>query len=145
MEPDVTPYDLMGGEQFFTVLVHRFYEGVAEDEVLRPMYPSDDLEGAERRLRMFLMQYWGGPTTYSDERGHPRLRMRHNPYVIDEVAMRHWLDRMRMALDLTIVDLGLNPILEKELWGYLTQAALAMVNAPGPGPDGVLPTPGDAS
>jgi len=128
MQPETTPYDLMGGEQFFTILVHRFYEGVATDPVLMPMYPSADMEGAERRLRMFLMQYWGGPTTYSDERGHPRLRMRHAPYPVDDTARDHWLDRMREALDSTMAELGLDPALEQELWRYLVGAAIAMVN-----------------
>ena len=142
-EPEVTPYDLMGGAPFFATLVHRFYAGVAADPVLRPMYPADDMDGAETRLRMFLEQYWGGPTTYSDERGHPRLRMRHAPYPIDETARQHWLATMRLALDAAMAEHGLNPVLEGELWGYLVGAAQAMVNAPGPGPDGVLPTIGD--
>ena len=142
-QPEVTPYDLMGGAPFFTTLVHRFYEGVADDPVLRPMYPSDDMDGAETRLRMFLEQYWGGPTTYSEERGHPRLRMRHAPYPVDETARQHWLAHMRIALDFAIAKHGLHPRLEEELWGYLVGAAQAMVNSPGPGPDGVLPTIGD--
>jgi hemoglobin len=142
-EPEVTPYDLMGGSPFFATLVHRFYEGVAEDPVLRPMYPSDDMDGAETRLRMFLEQYWGGPTTYSEERGHPRLRMRHAPYPVDDTARAHWLANMRVALDYAIAKEGLHPRLEEELWGYLVTAAQAMVNSPGPGPDGVLPTIGD--
>jgi len=140
---DVTPYELMGGSPFFVTLVHRFYVGVAADPVLRPMYPSDDLDGAELRLRMFLEQYWGGPTTYSEERGHPRLRMRHAPYPVDDTARQHWLANMRLALDAAMAEHGLNPLLEKELWGYLVGAAQAMVNSPGPGPDGVLPTIGD--
>ena len=142
-EPEVTPYDLMGGSPFFESLVHRFYEGVSDDPVLRPMYPSDDMDGAERRLRMFLEQYWGGPTNYSEERGHPRLRMRHAPYPVDDTARAHWLAHMKVALDYAIAKHGLHPRLEQELWAYLTGAAQAMVNAPGPGPDGVLPTIGD--
>jgi hemoglobin len=148
MQPETTPYDLMGGEPFFETLVHRFYLGIREDDVLAPMYPGDDLEGAERRLRLFLMQYWGGPTTYSDERGHPRLRMRHAPYPVDDVARDHWLDRMRSALDTTMAEHGLDPALEQELWRYLVGAAIAMVNSAGPeaGPATAITPPlsGDA-
>ena len=129
MEQETTPYDLMGGEVFFTSLVHRFYLGIADDPVLRPMYPEGDLEPAERRLRMFLIQYWGGPTTYSDERGHPRLRMRHAPFPIDDDARDHWLDHMRAALDATMAEFDLDPSWEQELWRYLVGAAIAMVNS----------------
>ena len=129
MPDEPTPYDRMGGAGFFDALVHHFYEGVAGDPVLRPMYPEGDLQPAERRLRLFLTQYWGGPTTYSDERGHPRLRMRHNPYVIDDDARDRWLDHMRAALDLTMAEQELDPSWEQELWRYLVGAAIAMVNA----------------
>ena len=129
MPDEPTPYDRMGGAAFFDALVHHFYEGVAGDPVLRPMYPEGDLQPAERRLRLFLTQYWGGPTTYSDERGHPRLRMRHNPYVIDDDARDRWLDHMRAALDLTMAEQELDPSWEQELWRYLVGAAIAMVNA----------------
>ena len=118
----------MGGEAFFTTLVHHFYEGVADDPLLRPMYPPGDLAPAERRLRMFLEQYWGGPGTYSEERGHPRLRMRHNPYVIDDAARDAWLLHMRAALDVTMAEQNLDPSWEQELWRYLVGAAIAMVN-----------------
>ena len=77
-------YDEVGGEPVFRQLVDRFYEGVAVDPVLRPLYPDEDLSAARDRLRMFLVQYWGGPTTYSEARGHPRLRMRHSTWVIGE-------------------------------------------------------------
>jgi hemoglobin len=127
-EAPQTPYDAMGGAPFFATLVHRFYEGVGEDDVLRPMYPEGDLAPAERRLRMFLEQYWGGPGTYSEERGHPRLRMRHHPYVIDEDARDRWLLHMRAALDHAIKEHGLDPAWEQELWRYLVGAAIAMVN-----------------
>jgi hemoglobin len=93
------------------------------------MYPPGDLAPAERRLRMFLEQYWGGPGTYSEERGHPRLRMRHHPYVIDDAARDAWLTHMRAALDLTMDELGLDPSWEQELWRYLVGAAIAMVNS----------------
>ena len=133
--PPPTPYEAMGGDSFFRALVHRFYQGIATDPVLRPMYPPGDLEPAERRLRMFLEQYWGGPSTYSEERGHPRLRMRHQPYVIDDVARDAWLSHMRQALDLTVEEFALDPSWEQELWRYLVGAAIAMVNhVPDPQP-----------
>ena len=92
------------------------YAGVSADPLLTAMYPEDDLAPAQHRLLMFLEQYWGGPTTYGDERGHPRLRMRHAPYAIDEVARDRWLAIMRSALDAAIVEHGLDPALEQELW-----------------------------
>ena len=124
-----TPYERFGGHEFFTALVHDFYVGVAGDDLLRPMYPEADLGPAEDRLRMFLEQYWGGPTTYSEQRGHPRLRMRHAPYVIDPDARDRWLLHMRAAVEAR----HMAPDDELELWGYLSQAATAMVNH--------LPTP----
>ena len=96
---DASLYDAVGGEETFRRLVHRFYAGVAEDPVLRPLYPEDHLGPAEERLRMFLIQYWGGPRDYSEQRGHPRLRMRHAPFRITEVERDAWLRRMRLALD----------------------------------------------
>jgi hemoglobin len=123
------PYDDFGGEEFFTALVADFYRGVADDPLLRPMYPEADLGPAERRLRLFLMQYWGGPTTYSDERGHPRLRMRHMPFPIDEAARDHWLAHMRVALDRR----GLPEELDRQMWDYLSAAARAMLNVAPPG------------
>ena len=136
-EDDLSPYERFGGHDFFVALVRDFYAGVATDDVLRPMYPEQDLGPAEERLRMFLEQYWGGPTTYSEQRGHPRLRMRHAPYPIDFGAMQHWLDHMRSALDAR----GLPPDLDAQLWKYLAQAAFSMVNtgvdaAPSPGGGG---------
>lgn len=128
-----TWFERFGGAEFFSALVADFYAGVADDEVLRPMYPEVDLAPAADRLRLFLEQYWGGPTTYSDTRGHPRLRMRHAPYRIDDDARDRWLLHMRRALDAR----QLAPDLDEELWGYLTMAAQAMVNTAGPG---VLPT-----
>jgi hemoglobin len=123
---DVSPYERFGGHDFFAALVHDFYVGVAQDPVLRPMYPDDDLGPAEERLRMFLEQYWGGPTTYSELRGHPRLRMRHSPYTIDTDAHDRWLSHMRAAVEARTMD----PRDEEELWGYLTSAAFAMINVP---------------
>ncbi|MFV0457783.1 MAG: globin [Actinomycetales bacterium] len=119
-----TFYDAVGGHETFVKLVARFYEGVADDPELRAMYPEDDLGPAEVRLRMFLEQYWGGPTTYSEQRGHPRLRMRHIPYAITPTMRDHWLAHMRVAVD----EVGLPEPLERMLWTYLTGAAQAMVN-----------------
>lgn len=117
-------FELVGGTDTFKKLVDKFYEGVAQDDVLRPMYPEDDLAPAAERLRMFLEQYWGGPTTYQDQRGHPRLKMRHSPYKINPLARERWLFHMRVAVDF----LELDPLKEAELWGYLDRAATAMLN-----------------
>ncbi|MCU0265793.1 MAG: globin [Actinomycetia bacterium] len=114
----------MGGHETFRRLVHRFYQGVATDPVLRPMYPEADLGPAEERLLMFLEQYWGGPRTYSDLRGHPRLRLRHAPFPVGPVARDRWLAHMRVGVD----ELGLPPDLERQLWDYLVMAADSMVN-----------------
>ena len=119
-----TFYEQVGGEDTFRRLVHRFYEGVAEDPELRAMYPEEDLGPAEERLRLFLMQYWGGPSTYSERRGHPRLRMRHAPFAVDRAAHDAWLRHMRAAVD----DLGLSEERERTLWNYLTYAAASMIN-----------------
>src|SRR5437588_4096133 len=91
-------YDAVGGADTFPAIVSRFYAEVAEDEILRPLYPEDDLAGAEERLRMFLEQYWGGPRTYSDQRGHPRLRMRHAPFQIGPFERDAWLRCMHTAV-----------------------------------------------
>ncbi|MCX4746348.1 globin [Kitasatospora sp. NBC_01287] len=120
-----TFFEAVGGEAAFRRLVHRFYQGVAEDELLRPMYPEEDLAGAEERLALFLMQYWGGPRTYSEQRGHPRLRMRHVPFKVDRAAHDAWLRHMRVAVD----ELELAPAAERQLWDYLTYAAASMVNS----------------
>jgi hemoglobin len=119
-------YEAVGGEETFRRLVSRFYQGVAADPLLRPLYPEEDLAGAEERLRQFLIQYWGGPNTYSQRRGHPRLRMRHVPFVIGEAERDAWLKHMRVAVD----ELELPEQLEKMLWDYFTMAARSMVNAP---------------
>jgi hemoglobin len=117
-------YDQVGGEETFANLTKYFYEGVAQDPLLKPMYPEDDLGPAEQRLRMFLEQYWGGPDTYQLERGHPRLRMRHQPYKINPEARDAWLGHMRAAVD----RLELSQLHEAELWDYLQRAAHAMLN-----------------
>ncbi|WP_079128766.1 globin, partial [Streptomyces albus] len=114
-----TFYEQVGGEETFRRLANRFYQGVAEDPLLRPMYPEEDLGPAEERLRLFLMQYWGGPRTYSERRGHPRLRMRHAPFKVDRAAHDAWLRHMRDAVD----SLELPEHLETQLWDYLVYAA----------------------
>ncbi|MEV5574019.1 globin [Spirillospora sp. NPDC052269] len=130
-EPEqVTFYEAVGGEETFRLLVHRFYQGVADDPALRAMYPEEDLGPAEDRLRLFLIQYWGGPNTYSQERGHPRLRMRHVPFVVNETAKEAWLKHMRTALDDTVAERDLPPEAERMLWNYFTMAAQAMINSP---------------
>ena len=119
-----TLYDRLG-EESFAKLTRVFYEQVSQDPVLKPMYPEEDLGPAERRLRMFLEQYWGGPDTYQQERGHPRLRMRHFPFKIGPKAKQAWLDAMRKAVD----SLQLSPLDDGELWSYLDRAAQAMQNS----------------
>jgi hemoglobin len=126
MTQQVTFFEAVGGEEIFNRLVHRFYQGVADDPLLRPLYPEEDLGPAEERLRLFLIQYWGGPNTYSSQRGHPRLRMRHAPFVIGEAERDAWLRHMREAVD----ELELPEQLETMLWNYFTMAAQSMVNAP---------------
>lgn len=113
------------GPEVFDQLARVFYEGVAQDPLLKPMYPEQDLGPAERRLRMFLEQYWGGPDTYQQERGHPRLRMRHFPFKIGPKAKTAWLRHMRAAVD----SLNLSPMDDGELWDYLERAAQAMLNS----------------
>jgi hemoglobin len=124
-----TFFDEIGGMPVIEGIVRRFYEGVATDEVLGPMYPAEDLAdgSAERRLRLFLAQYWGGPTTYSEQRGHPRLRMRHAPFRVDREAQEHWLKHFRAGLD----EAGLTPEQDAKFWGYVTYAAEFMLNTEG--------------
>ena len=123
----MSKFDEMGGHETFEKLVSHFYALVSIDPILRPMYPEDDLKGAAERLLMFLEQYWGGPTTYSEQRGHPRLRMRHAPFQIGEAEKIAWLKNMESA----VAELDLSSELRSELWSYLTSAAEAMVNQPG--------------
>ena len=117
-------YDQVGGKATFAKLANEFYQGIASDELLRPMYPEGDLAPAAERLQLFLEQYWGGPSTYQELRGHPRLRMRHSPYKINPAARDRWLLHMRAAVD----TLGLPPLKEAELWAYLERAAISMLN-----------------
>ena len=117
-------FDRVGGSATFDLLVQRFYEGLRTDPVVFPMYPSDDIDGAIWRLSTFLQQYFGGPTAYSDQRGHPRLRMRHAAFHINPAARELWLTHMRTAVD----SLDLFPTDYELLWGYLERASLSMVN-----------------
>ncbi|WP_119698503.1 globin [Microbacterium halotolerans] len=124
-------YDQVGGRETFARLVHEFYRGVADDPVLRPMYPEEDLGPAEERLLMFLEQYWGGPKAYSEQRGHPRLRMRHGGFHVNPEARDRWLAHMRAAVDA----LDLPPLHEQTLWDYLNRAAHSLVNTFDPTPE----------
>ncbi len=119
-------YDEMGGRPTFEKLVSHFYALVAVDPILRPMYPDEDFKGAAERLLMFLEQYWGGPTTYSEKRGHPRLRMRHANFHIGELERDVWLKHMQSAVN----ELEIDAELKQELWNYLVMAAESMVNQP---------------
>lgn len=117
-------YERVGGDAFFVDLVDRFYDGVEHDAVLRPMYP-DDLAESRAHLALFLIQYWGGPPTYQEQRGHPRLRLRHAPHRIDDVARDAWLAHMHAAL--AAVDLGDSE--RTELAAYFEMAAHQLQNA----------------
>jgi hemoglobin len=119
-----TFYDAVGGHETFVQIVHRFYEQVADDPVLRPLYPEEDLGPAEERLRMFLEQYWGGPQTYSQQRGHPRLRMRHAPFAIGPLERDAWLRCMRVAVD----EARFDPERHRQIWEYMEMAAMSMMN-----------------
>ncbi|HRL48994.1 MAG TPA: globin [Propioniciclava sp.] len=123
-EPTASFYERVGGEPTFRALVDRFYEGVAEDPPLRAMYPEEDLGPAADRLRLFLEQYWGGPHTYSETRGHPRLRMRHAPYAVTPDQRDRWLRHMLAAVD----TLALPEQEDAELREYLVRAAQFMIN-----------------
>jgi len=124
MEPEPL-YDRIGGHETFVKLVDEFYRGVAADAELRALYPEDDLGPAAERLRLFLEQYWGGPHTYSETRGHPRLRIRHAPFPVTPDMRDRWLTHMNAALDsldLPEPELG-------EFREYVTRAAAFMINS----------------
>ena len=124
MSTEPNYYKAVGGHETFRALVDHFYAGVARDPLLWPMYPEADLEGAKERLRMFLEQYWGGPKTYGEERGHPRLRMRHAVFPVSPSAKDAWLRHMRDAVD----SLDLAPLHAETLWDYLDRAAHSLIN-----------------
>jgi len=119
-------YEQVGGEPVFRQLVDAFYDGVESDPVLRPLYPEGDLTAARDRLRLFLEQYWGGPTTYSDTRGHPRLRMRHVTWQIGEVERDAWLRLMLGA----VARLDISEQHRAAIWDHLERAAHTLVNVP---------------
>jgi hemoglobin len=121
---EISFYDAIGGAPVFRRLVEVFYQGVAGDPLLRPLYPEQDLGPAADRFRLFLEQYWGGPRTYSDQRGHPRLRMRHAPFVIGPAERDAWLRHMRAAIDA----LALPAEQDAVLWDYMERSAYFMVN-----------------
>ncbi|GAA2087896.1 globin [Aeromicrobium tamlense] len=121
-----TFYEAIGGRATIELIVDVFYQGVAQDEVLKPMYPEEDLGPAAERLTMFLEQYWGGPTEYSQRRGHPRLRMRHAPYAVTEDARDRWLKHFREGLDAARLD----PEHDAQFWAYAQHAANFMINSP---------------
>ena len=124
MTDEISLFEAAGGMPFFEALVGRFYDGLAGDPVLRPIYPEPDLAGARRRLTLFLAQYWGGPTTYDAERGHPRLRMRHAPFAIGPGERDDWLRHMRAA----IATVSPAPEVAERLERYFEMAAEAMRN-----------------
>jgi hemoglobin len=126
VRPKESFYAAVGGELTFRRLVADFYAGVRRDPVLLPLYPPDELDEAQERLTLFLIQYWGGPQTYGEQRGHPRLRMRHAPFAIGPAERDAWLARMKQAVD----GLGLAPEYAEPLWDYLHGAAVAMQNTP---------------
>jgi len=119
-----TDFEVFGGKEFFSSLVKDFYQEIITDPILKPMYPEDDIDGAIERLTLFLMQYWGGPTTYSEQRGHPRLRMRHAQFPIDFKARDAWLKNMEIALSKQ----NISDENRTKLWNYLMMAADSMVN-----------------
>ena len=121
-----TIYELAGGEPAFRRLVERFYAGVAGDPALRPLYPEEDLAGATERLTLFLVQYWGGPATYSERRGHPRLRMRHAPFAIGPAERDAWMNHMTAAVE----SLELPAAVRRAMLDYFEQASTAMINRP---------------
>ena len=121
---ETTVFEVVGGQPFFDALVERFYARVEVDPTLRPLYPADLAPGT-RALALFLGQYWGGPTTYSEEKGHPRLRMRHAPFVIGGPERAAWLAAMLAALDESDAPDGAREMMRE----YFTSASTAMVNS----------------
>ena len=119
-------YAAAGGEETFRLLVERFYTGVADDALLRPLYPEEDLSSATERLTLFLIQYWGGPSMYNEQRGHPRLKLRHQPFAIGQAERDAWLGHMKAAVD----SMELAPAVGKALLGYFEIASTAMINQP---------------
>jgi hemoglobin len=119
-------YEAAGGSATFKTLVERFYARVASDPVLRPIYPEENLSSATEHLTLFLIQYWGGPTTYSAQRGHPRLRLRHQPFAIGQAERDAWLGHMTAAVN----SLDLGPEVRKAMLDYFETTSIAMINRP---------------
>ena len=124
-------YEIVGGMPFFERLVDSFYQGVVTDEVLAPLYPSDDLDGSKHRLTLFLAQYWGGPDTYTEERGHPRLRMRHFPFHVGPLERDHWLGHMAAAIEVACADPKIPDGVDEALTGYFVPTAEHLRNDTG--------------
>jgi hemoglobin len=124
--PSSNVYDQVGGEPTFKLLVRRFYSRVAADPALRAIYPEEDLEGATQRLTLFLIQYWGGPDTYSAQRGHPRLRLRHMPFAIGPAEREAWFGHMTAAVE----SIGFEPEVRQAMLDYFDTASTAMINRP---------------
>lgn len=120
----ITVYDAVGGEAFFVELVEKFYQGVEADPLLRPLYPENDWKGARRRLHLFLIQYFGGPGTYSEERGHPRLRARHMPYAIGQAERDAWMKHMISSL----AEVEAPEIAKEQMSAYFDHVATFMMN-----------------
>ncbi len=120
-------YEAVGGDKTFRTIVHEFYKQIPDDDILGPMYPADDLAGAEDRLRWFLAQYWGGPQEFNAQRGHPRLRMRHARFPIDDAARQRWLDIMSKAIA-TVDDETLPPQHRAAMWEHMERVANMLVN-----------------
>ncbi len=127
-----TFYEAVGGEETFRTVVHEFYRRVREDDILGPMYPHDDWEGAEDRLRWFLAQYWGGPQEFTARRGHPRLRMRHARFTVDPAARDRWLELMGAAMD-SVDRYTLPDAYREAMWDHMVRVANMLVNTPGEG------------
>ena len=127
MDQELSLYDAVGGEEFFQKLVAGFYAQIKTDDLIGPMYPEDDWEGAEDRLRWFLSQYWGGPRMYQEQRGNPMLRRRHLPFPIGEAEADRWLELMGRSLD-QFSEEQLPPAYRAQLWNHMQRVAYMMIN-----------------
>lgn len=116
-------FELIGGEEPVAAIVEAFYDAVDQDPVLRPMYP-DCLAAPKRHLFLFLVQFFGGPRTYLQERGHPRLRMRHFPFAIDQEARDHWLEHMLSAVD----QAGISEPARSQMREYFDRSSTFLIN-----------------
>lgn len=135
MSTETSLYEAVGGDATFSRIAAGFYEQVKEDDILGPMYPDDDWEGAEKRLKWFLAQYWGGPTTFNEQRGAPMLRRRHFEFPVDRAAAIRWLDMMKVSLD-RIDDETIPPAYRHQMWDHMERVAAMLINRPDPGTPG---------